>query len=376
MLRIALRMLLGDRPKYLALVVGLSFAVLLISQQGAIFLGLLVRATGPLQNVNQPDLWVGDPFVRWVSETRPLADADLFRVRSVPGVEWAEPFFNARVNCDLPSGNQRFVNLVGVDRTTMVGQPPEILEGRLEDLKIDGAVFVEESARSKLENVKIGDELKLNDRRAVVVGYCRAKSGFDSPALLYTTFEQAVTFVPLGRNSMTYILVRVKPGFDVKTVQQAISSLPDLAAFTPDQMRDKTVSFILKETGIGINFGITVLLGAIVGLAVSSTVFYQFTVENSRYYAVLKAMGCSNFTLARMVLLQAAWVGLIGFGVGVGLTGFFALLSRKPGTELAVVFPWWLLLGSFVATAVCIAIGSILSLRSVLRMEPAMVFKS
>ncbi len=375
MWRIALAMLLGDRPKYLALVVGLSFAVLLISQQGAIFLGLLIRATGPLQNVTQPDLWVADPFVRWVSETRPLSDSDLFRVRSVRGVQWAEPFFNARVTCDLPSGGQRFVNLVGVDRTTLVGQPPEVTEGRLEDLKIDGAVFVEESARAKLENVRIGDQLKLNDRRAVVVGFCRAKSGFDSPALLYTTYEQAVTFVPLGRNAMTFILVKVKPGEDVKEVQRRIGELPDIAAFTTDEMRAKTVDFILNETGIGINFGITVLLGVIIGLAVSSAIFYQFTLENSKNYAVLKAMGAKRPALIGMVLLQAVWVGCIGFGCGVGLTGLFALLSRKPGVELAVLFPAWLFAASFVGMILCISVGSLLSLQRVLRLEPAVVFK-
>lgn len=375
MWRIALAMLLGDRPKYLALVVGLSFAVLLISQQGAIFLGLLIRATGPLQNVTQPDLWVADPFVRWVSETRPLSDSDLFRVRSVRGVQWAEPFFNARVTCDLPSGGQRFVNLVGVDRTTLVGQPPEVTEGRLEDLKIDGAVFVEESARAKLENVRIGDQLKLNDRRAVVVGFCRAKSGFDSPALLYTTYEQAVTFVPLGRNAMTFILVKVKPGEDVKEVQRRIGELPDIAAFTTDEMRAKTVDFILNETGIGINFGITVLLGVIIGLAVSSAIFYQFTLENSKNYAVLKAMGAKRPALIGMVLLQAVWVGCIGFGCGVGLTGLFALLSRKPGVELAVLFPAWLFAASFAGMILCISVGSLLSLQRVLRLEPAVVFK-
>ena len=90
MLRVALRMLFGDRAKYLSLALGLAFAVLLITQQGSIFLGLMLRATGPLQNVSQPDLWVTDPFVKWVSETRALSDADLNRVRSVPGVAWAE----------------------------------------------------------------------------------------------------------------------------------------------------------------------------------------------------------------------------------------------------------------------------------------------
>ncbi|MGQ0629352.1 MAG: ABC transporter permease [Phycisphaerales bacterium] len=374
MWRIALRMLLGDRPKYLSLVCGLSFAVLLISQQGAIFLGLLTRSTGPLQNVNQPDLWVADPYIKWISETRALPDAALSRVRSVPGVAWAEPFFSVRATADMPSGNVRFVNIVGIDRLTMVGAP-EITAGVLEDLRIPDAVLVEESARVKLEGVGIGDVLKLNDRRAVVVGFCRAKAGFDSPALVYTTYENALSYVPLGRNRLTYILVKVKPGVAVGEVQRAINGLPGIAAFTPEELHTRTVNFILVETGIGINFGITVLLGMVIGLAVSAAIFYQFTSENARNYAVLKAMGVKKPALIGMILLQSLWVGLIGFGVGVGVTSIFSLLSRRPGTELAVIFPWWLMLGSLLGILLCISAGAILSLQKVLRLEPGIVFK-
>lgn len=375
MWRIALAMLLGDKPKYLALVCGLAFAVLLISQQSAIFMGLLIRATGPLQNVRQPDLWVTDPTVKWISETRNLNQSDLQRVRSVPGVLWAEPFFNGRASADLPSGATRFVNIIGIDRTTLVGQPPEVLAGRLEDLRIDGAVMVEESSRSKLENVGIGDTLKLNDKRAIVVGFCRAKPGFDSPAVVYTTFANAVQFQPLGRNTMPYVLVKVKPDRSVAEVASKINDLHGMKAFTWEELNRITIRFILIETGIGINFAITVLLGLIVGLAVSGAIFYQFTMENARAYAVLKAMGTKRWRLVGMVLIQAMWVGLVGYGIGVGATAIFTLQSRRPGTELAALFPWQLLVGAFVGMILCISVGSILSLQKVLRLEPGVVFK-
>ncbi len=375
MWRVALRMLLGDRPKYVALICGLGFSVLLMSQQGAFFLGLMLRATGPLQNVEQPDLWVADPFVRYISETRFLSDDELSRVRSVPGVLWAEPFFSVRTNAELPSGNFRAVNLVGIDRSTMVGQPPVVTAGRLEDLRIPDAVLIDETSRAKLEDVKIGDTLKLNDRRAVVVGYCRAKPGFDSPAVIYTSYANAVRFTPLGRKNLSYILVKVRPDADPLAVQAAIDRIPDVKAFTRAEMIAVTVRFILKETGIGINFGFTVLLGIVVGLSVSSAIFYQFTTENSRNYAVLKAMGARRATLIGMVLLQGLWVGLIGFGIGVGFTAVFTLKSRQPGMELAAFLPWQLFLGTLVGTFVCISIGSLLSLRRVLTLEPAMVFK-
>lgn len=373
--RIAIKMLVGDRAKYLSLVFGLAFAVLLIAQQGSIFLGLMIRATGVLQNIAQPDLWVADPHLRYIGEIRPLGEHDLFRVRSVPGIAWAVPFFAARVQVDLPDGTYKSVQLVGIDRSTLIGQPPEMTDGRLEDLRSADAVLVEESARPKLGGVKIGDVLKLNDRRALIVGFCRAKSGFESNATLYTTYDNALRFTPTGRKSMSFILAKAKPGHDPKDVAKAIGKLPDLGAFTPQEMRMRTVWFILKETGIGINFGITVLLGFFVGLVVSAATFYQFTLENLRHFAVLKAIGARTSTLVKMILLQALTVGLIGYGIGVGLAGAFSLTSRRPGAELAVYFPWQLMVVSLAAMILTVSVGSLLSLRRVISLEPAIVFK-
>lgn len=375
MFRIAVRMLLGDKSKYLSLVLGLSFAALLIAQQGAIFLGLMQRASGPLQNIGQPDFWVADPRTRYVGEIRPLSEADLYRVRSVAGVAWAEPFYAARALCELPDSSFKTVQLFGLDRSTLIGQPPEMVRGNLEDLRAPDAVIIEESAIPKLGGAQIGTTLKLNDQRAVVVGICRATTGFESNALIFTTFDNALRFVPQPRNSITFILVKAKPDADRAAIASGINAIPSVHAFTPDELLDRNTEFIIKETGIGINFGITVALGFIVGVIVSASIFYQFTVENLRNFAVLKAVGARSRTLMGMILLQAVLVALVGYGIGVGLAGVFSWAARRPGAELAAYFPWQLLLVSLGAILMCVSVGSLLSLRRVLQLEPAVVFK-
>ncbi len=379
MWRIALRMLFGNRAKYLSLVFGLSFAVLLITQQGAIFVGLLTRATGPLQNVTQPDLWVTDPQTEYIGDVRGLQDSDLNRVRSVEGVAWAEPFFAARALVELgepgkSSAGFKTAQLIGVARTTMVGRPPIVTRGNLEDLRIPDAVFVDESSRARLGNIDVGDVIKLNDQRAIVVGFCKIKLGFESNAVIYTTYDNAVRFVPPARKQMTFVLVKVRDDANLLDVQKRIGELPNLAAFTQLQMRQRTVGFILRETGIGINFGITVFLGFIVGLVVSAAIFYQFTLDNLRNYAVLKAMGTRTPTLIMMILIQSITVGLIGYGIGVGLAGLFGILT-KGSDNIAFIFPWWLGVVSLAAVLACVSLGSLLSLIKVVRLEPAVVFK-
>jgi putative ABC transport system permease protein len=79
-------MLIGDRGKYLGIIMGLTFASLLITQQSSIFTGLMTRTYGAITDLAQPDIWVMDPKVQFIDDIKPLQDTELFRIRSVPGV--------------------------------------------------------------------------------------------------------------------------------------------------------------------------------------------------------------------------------------------------------------------------------------------------
>lgn len=374
MYRIALQMLFGDRVKYITLILSLAFAAMLMNQQGGIFLGLLEQATGQLQNVRNVDLWVTDPSTQWIAEYRALSSEKLGRVRSVPGVLWAEPYFNGIAIAELPSGKFKRVQINGVSRTTLAGRPADVIEGRLEDLWMPDAILVENRSRKFLDDVPLGGVLKLNDRRAVVVGFYRAKQGFEGNAIICTTFENAVSYTPTGRKNISYILVKIRPDARIADVQAAIDALGDVKALTHAQFRRSSMEFIIVATGIGVNFGITIALGFFVGLLLSASVFYQFTAENLRHFATLKALGAGARQLAGMVLLQALIVGTIGWGIGVGAAGLFAISTQRIESELSAKLPWELMLGSGAATLLTIALGSLLSLRRVITVSPGRVF--
>ena len=57
---IALKMLTGDRARYLGIVFGLTFASFLITQQAAIFVGLMARTFGQITDLGLPDIWVAN----------------------------------------------------------------------------------------------------------------------------------------------------------------------------------------------------------------------------------------------------------------------------------------------------------------------------
>ena len=124
------------------------------------------------------------------------------------------------------------------------------------------------------------------------------------------------------------------------------------------------------------NFGITVALGFIVGTAVVGQTFYIFVLENLRQFGALKAMGVANGTILRMVLLQAMVVAGIGYAIGIGLcAGFFEITSRVSINLRGFELPWQVAAGTACTVLVIIVIASFASLRKVMVVDPAIVFR-
>ncbi|MDZ4771759.1 MAG: ABC transporter permease [Planctomycetota bacterium] len=383
---IAIKMLVGDRAKYLGIIFGLTFASLLITQQMAIFTGLMTRTYGSVTDLGQADIWVMDEKVQFIDDLKPLQSTELYRVRGVEGVEWAMPLYKGLLKARLSNGNFQTCNVFGLDDATLMGGPPVMIEGRLDDLRRSESVIVDENgAQGKLakpaavpggkpEPLKVGDTLELNDHRAVVVGICRVGRTFQSQPVVYTTFSRATTYAPRERKLLTFVLVKAKHGQDPQELCARIAATTGLLALPAIEFKWNTVKYFMKYTGIPINFGIAVLLGFLVGIAIAGQTFYNFTIENLKQFGALKAMGTSNWTLLRMILLQALLVGSIGYGLGVGAASLFGLLSRS--SELAFRLPWQILAITGSAVTVICMVSALISIRKVVKLEPAIVFKS
>ncbi len=385
MYRIALQMLVGDKGKYLGLVMGLTFAALLITQQSAIFTGLMTRTYSFIGDLSQPDIWVMDPKVQFIDDVKPLQDTELFRVRGVPGVEWAVPLYKGLLKARLEDGNFQIVNVLGLDDGTLIGGPPRMIEGSLGDLRRQDAIIVNDvgaatrlarkgkSPGEKTVPLRVGDSLEINDRRAVVVGICRVTRTFQSQPVIYTTYTRALTFAPPERKMLSFVLVKAAEGVSPETLARRIGDKTGLGAYTARQFKDLTYDYYMKNTGIPINFGIAVTLGFLIGTAIAGQTFYNFTLENLRFFGTLKAMGTRNGVLLRMILLQALTVGAIGFGLGVGCASFFGYVLRDTELSFRLVPEILLLAGG--AIAIIIVLSALISIRKVMKLEPAIVFK-
>ena len=173
---------------------------------------------------------------------------------------------------------------------------------------------------------------------------------------------------------LSFILAKSRPGVDPEVVSERIRAQTGLAAYSNKEMKWKTIDYYIKYTGIFVNFGVAIILGFIIGTAVAGQTLYNFTVDNLPYFGVFKAMGGDNSILIKMVMLQAFFVSLVGWGIGMGAACLFGWLTS--GTELSFSMPLWLYIFSGLSILFISLFSAFICVRRVVKLDPAIVFKS
>jgi putative ABC transport system permease protein len=377
MLSLALKMLMRDRVKYVMLVSGIALCTTLMTQQASVFCGLMMWTTGTVRNIGAP-IWVMDAKVERADDVVPMRSVEVERVRSVEGVAWAVPLFWSITQARLEDGSFQSLQLVGLDAATLMGRPPEMTSGSLEELRLPNAVIVDQVAVEKFRQkglvLTIGTVFEMNDVQARVVGIAKTARSFLGQPYVYTTYDRALEYTPGQRKRLSYVLAGPAPGLTNEEVALRISKLDGLRARAVTDFFWETLWWYVKNTGIPISFGTTIVLGAIVGIAIAGQTFYLFVYENLRFLAAFKAMGCRTRTLAAMVICQSFFVSFLGYGLGTGLGAMFGNAVVDAGAP-PVFIPWQLPV--FIGCVILLVsfISSLIGLWKVTRLEAAVVFR-
>jgi putative ABC transport system permease protein len=378
MRHVAIKMLLGDRAKYLGLVGGVTFATLLMAQQVSIFISLLARTAGSIYDVTEADLWVMDPRVRYIEEVEPLRDIELTNVRSVPGVEWAVPFYKGVSTIRLNDSQSQQVQLIGVDDQSLVGVCGEDYLGSRDIIRQPQTAIIDRSGYEFTwpnEPMTLPKEIELNDNRLQIRAVCRANPTFLTFPILYVTYDTAMQITPPIRNKMSFVLVRARNRNAVPELQASIMQQTGLQVLTQDEFAWRSIRYILERTGIPINFSITVILGIIIGAAITAQTFYIFVIENLKQFAAMKAIGVTNRQLVVLVATQATLVAIIGFGIGIGLTALFFNATADVPALRGFLLRWQVVVGVGVVIFTIVFASVLASIRTVFTLDPAVVFK-
>lgn len=380
MLLIAQKMLFGDPVKLFGLVAGIAFSTLLMSQQGGFFIGLISRATNIVDDAKEASIWVMDPATESAESPRNMRETELLRVRGIPGVLWAVPLVRANGTLRTEAGRSAGAAFLGVDDASLVGMTARFVVGGPEDLRRPDAIAVDQLGYTRLwpgEPLTVGKVLEVNDHRAVVTAISDAAPGFSAPVTVYTRFSQALNYVPTGRSTLSYILVRHMEGTAPAEVAARIAARTGLQALTSAAFARATMDYVIENTGIAFSFGVVIGLGAVVGILVAGLTFTLFVNDNIRQFAVLKAIGVSNAAILAMVLSQALVVAFIGYAIGIWASASFFDGVNQPLSNLKGFWlPWQIAAGTGGAILAIVILATLASLRRVMVLDPALTFRN
>jgi putative ABC transport system permease protein len=223
--------------------------------------------------------------------------------------------------------------------------------------------------------MRTGDVFEMNDRRVKVVGVFESSTPFTNMPVFYTRYSKALQLQGQERNMMTFVLVKPQHGVAPEELCRRIDQQTGFHALTSDDFGWTTIRYYFKHTGIPLNFGITIMVALLVGMLVAGQTFYIFTLENLKQFGALKAIGVTNWRITRMILLQALLVGAVGYSIGISMTAaFFAIFTNNVDLR-SFFFPWQIAAGTAVVVLVIIVASSLMSIRKVLVLEPAIVFR-
>jgi putative ABC transport system permease protein len=373
--RLAFKLLTNDRTKFSGLIVGITFSVFLMLEMTSLFAGILNRSSATVLNVGAP-MWIMDPSVQTVANSIGMPDYVLAAARSIPGVKFAVPLYSGAALVKLPDGVFQSAYVMGLDDSTLYGRP-QLIEGDIHDIFAEnGFIAVYDSEFKKLENPHIGSEFELNDHRGRIVGIAKVtSSGLFGIPTLYTTYNRALQYVPNPRFTISYVLVEPKSPEDIPRIKKAVKALGYLA-LTKDEFIRKISDFYKFQTGVGMNIMIMTTVSFIVGLSISGQTFYTFIIENLEKFGALKAIGATNHELISMVLFQAGFTCLTGYGLGVGLCTVLIALAKYRLPDYAAAITYWNLAMAFGMVLVIAAVSSYIGVRRVLRIEPFDIFRS
>ncbi len=417
MLHVAMKMLLGDRAKYVGLLFGITFTAFLVTFAASYFCGFMTRGFS-LISENPADVWVMDPSVQSTELTINIPDAALNQVRSVPGVVSAVPLALANVEARFPNGSFQSFQLIGVDDATLMGLPP--LEGGVSPTVLrtpDAALVAAGGTEGKLETPALaqdqwpygkphlgqgtnkqepafyrlipdsikphagiqtrelasGDELLVNDYRVVVRGHARALPRFPPRPLMYTTVSNVARMLPPERHVLTFVTAKAAPGVSPRELAARIEAQTGLKARSSDDFKADTVNWYLVNSEDVGDMASMISIAMLVGLGVTGVMLYMFTVDSLRQYAVLKAMGATSGLLLFMILVQAGLCALIGSGLGLGLCALIGQLAIDQ-FDYPFRMMWFTPVVGVLMVLLVSVVAALISARPVLKLEPGVVF--
>ncbi|HXG59104.1 MAG TPA: ABC transporter permease [Thermoanaerobaculia bacterium] len=375
MVDLATKSLLHDKLRFLITVSGVAFAVTLVFVQVGLFLGLMGNASLTIEHLDA-DLWVTSRNAANIDFARAFPESYVQRVRSVPGVARADNLIVWFMNVNLPTGAVEGTEVYALEDFERWNFPWNLPEGRLEDLRRGPYFILDESAKKRWGDFRVGDYREVLGRRLKIIGRSVDAKSFTTTPLTFMDYRLAQSLNPSDlRGNTTYILVKLAPGADVEAVRSEIRRrLPYNDVFTGDEWAKHSRRYWVDSTGLGLNMYLTVFLGCLVGIVVVAQTLYTSTMEHIKEFGTVKAIGGGNYDIYLILGKQATIAAVLGFLFGA--LQAYAIRPLIDRIDLELVIPAELAIAVFIGSIVLCLAAAMISFRKVASIDPALVFRT
>jgi ABC-type antimicrobial peptide transport system permease subunit len=178
-----------------------------------------------------------------------------------------------------------------------------------------------------------------------------------------------------GSHELSSVVLELVDGADVTRLSAAVRALGFAVA---DSGAERAGLAILLLTLLFALISIAIVTVAAINIAHS---FFRAVAERRRELGVLRAVGASARDIYRLVLTEAAAIGLIGGALGLALARLLALALDAASRRLVPEFPfkpetyfsfdWPILIGALLCSIAACMAGALLPARAAARLEPS-----
>jgi putative ABC transport system permease protein len=374
MVSLARKNLVHDRLRFVITVAGVAFAVTLVMVQVGLFMGLLAKATVTIEKA-AADLWVTSKETPNVDFAHTFPETNVLRVRGVPGVARADNLLIQFMNIQLPSGAEEGCLVYALEDFTAWNLPWSVQGADVRDLRRGHFILMDRSAERRFGPFQVGEYREILGRRFKIIGTTAGAASFTTAPIVFMHSGEAQGQLQTLQGKTHYILVKLARGADASAVAAEIRRrLPYNDVYTKAEWARRSRTYWIVSTGLGMNMGVTVFLGILVGIVVVAQTLYTSAVEHVKEFGTVKAIGGSNWDIYRILGEQALIAAVVGFAIGGALS--LAMRPVMAGLYLNVLVTPAFAAAVFVGTLVMCLGAAMLSFRRVATIDPALVFRT
>jgi putative ABC transport system permease protein len=374
MVSLARKNLVHDRLRFVITVAGVAFAVTLVMVQVGLFMGLLAKATVTIEKA-AADLWVTSKETPNVDFAHTFPETNVLRVRGVPGVARADNLLIQFMNIQLPSGAEEGCLVYALEDFTAWNLPWSVQGADVRDLRRGHFILMDRSAERRFGPFQVGEYREILGRRFKIIGTTAGAASFTTAPIVFMHSGEAQGQLQTLQGKTHYILVKLARGADASAVAAEIRRrLPYNDVYTKAEWARRSRTYWIVSTGLGMNMGVTVFLGILVGIVVVAQTLYTSAVEHVKEFGTVKAIGGSNWDIYRILGEQALIAAVVGFAIGGTLS--LAMRPVMAGLYLNVLVTPAFAAAVFVGTLVMCLGAAMLSFRRVATIDPALVFRT